>query len=175
MVADCLPVLLATKDGRAVAAAHAGWRGLAGVGCRADQSQGAVAAGVLEATVSRLRRGCLDPCPCDDIVAWLGPCVGPSVFEVGDEVRQSFVGYQADAQMFFRAGSRAGTWLADLAGLARLRLYALGVRQVFGNNSTPPWCTVSNPEMFFSYRRDQKVLGSTGRMAAAICLSGIGV
>lgn len=174
MVADCLPVLLARRDGRAVAAAHAGWRGLAGVGNNADMTSAAADqapaknAGILETTVAQLRLVQPIQAPADDIVAWLGPCIGPTAFEVGDEVRHAFVQSHADAHLFFNAAGRDGAWFADLAGLARLRLHALGISVVSGNNSTQHWCTVSNPEMFFSYRRDQKALGGTGRIAAAV-------
>ena len=149
MVADCLPVLFTTTDGLRVAAAHAGWRGLAG--------QGGV--GILEASVKRL--------PTDDIMAWLGPCIGPQAFEVGDEVRVAFMATDPSANDCFKPLT-PGKWLADLAGLARLRLRALGITQIYGNNSSPAWCTVGNASDFFSYRRDR----FTGRFAASIWLEG---
>lgn len=147
MVADCLPVLFCDTEGRAVAAAHAGWRGLA--------------AGVLEQTLGSLRRAV----PQAQWLAWLGPCIGPTAFEVGDEVRSAFVAQSAAAADCFRAHT-AGKWLADLPALARLRLAALGLQGVHGNDSSAPWCTVTNPSRFFSHRRDRV----SGRMAACIWL-----
>jgi YfiH family protein len=153
MVADCLPVLFASADGRRVAAAHAGWRGLAG--------QGGV--GILEATVKRMQSPDMSA---HDILAWLGPCIGPQVFEVGDEVRAAFTVSDPLAGDCFKPVS-AGKWLADLAGLARLRLRALGLNQIYGNDSSATWCTVGNASRFFSYRRDRV----TGRFAASIWLA----
>ncbi|MFZ4480458.1 MAG: peptidoglycan editing factor PgeF [Rhodoferax sp.] len=157
MVADCLPVLLTDQAGSAVAAAHAGWRGLAGQGGK----------GVLESLVSSFRslRARADKQPASQIIAWLGPCIGPSAFQVGGEVRQAFVAQDAAAGALFRrqAGDK---WLADLQGLARLRLAALGVAQVHGNDGSDSWCTVGNPSRYFSYRRDRVC----GRMAACIWL-----
>ncbi len=143
LVADCLPVLFATRDGRAVGAAHAGWRGLAG--------------GVIAATVAAL---------CDaanveprDIVAWIGAGIGPARFEVGDDVRAAFD--DDEGQHFAGAPSRAGVrkWRADLPALARGRLLRLGLTDV----AACGLCTVDDASRFFSYRRD----GLTGRMAAA--------
>ena len=148
MVADCLPVLFAHACGRAVAAAHAGWRGLA--------------AGVLEATVQAL----VDAAGPGAISAWLGPCIGPSAFEVGDEVREAFATSDAVRACFVPHGS--GKWLADLPALARLRLRQAGVTRLHGNDGTPAWCTVTQDSVFFSHRRDAARLGSTGRMAACI-------
>jgi hypothetical protein len=142
-VADCLPVLLAAPDGRAVAAAHAGWRGLA--------------AGVLDATVAALCEGSgVEPTA---LVAWLGPCIGPAAFEVGAEVREALA---ADAQHLVYRPRPDGDprWLADLPALARARLQRLGLRQISGGR----WCTVSEPSRFFSYRRD----GVSGRLAVAV-------
>lgn len=157
MVADCLPVLLTDRAGRQVAAAHAGWRGLAD--------------GVLEAVLERFdaRAGAAARSLAMDLIAWLGPCIGPDAFEVGDEVRAAFVVHQASAADCFRpvAGS-PGKWWADLAGLARQRLAAAGVPAVYGNDGGAGWCTVSNPSRFFSHRRDAGRLGSSGRMAACI-------
>lgn len=159
MVADCLPVLFTTLQGQAVAAAHAGWRGLAG--------QDGV--GVLEETYKNF-------CALDlinkakvatEIIAWLGPCIGPSAFEVGDEVRMAFTGNDALAAACFQPLA-CGKWLADLAGLARLRLRALGVTQVYGNNSSAAWCTVGNASRFFSHRRDRV----SGRFSVSIWRSG---
>lgn len=157
MVADCLPVLLTDRQGRRVAAAHAGWRGLAGQN----------GAGVLEATVKALEAPALDGIgvSATEIIAWLGPCIGPQAFEVGAEVHHAFtVTDPAAVAMFAEAGP--GKWRADLAGLARQRLAALGVQQVFGNDGSPAWCTVSQPSQFFSHRRDRV----SGRLAACIWL-----
>jgi len=148
--ADCLPVLLAAPDGRAVGAAHAGWRGLAG--------------GVVEAAVDGVAAAA--GCAPGELVAWLGACIGPDVFEVGGDVLDAFaVARDDDARSTprFRAKGR-GKWLADLAGLARDRLVRAGVRDVSGGG----WCTASDAARFFSYRRD----GVTGRMAAAIWIAG---
>ncbi|MDP1944380.1 MAG: peptidoglycan editing factor PgeF [Rhodoferax sp.] len=150
MVADCLPVLFASADGHRVAAAHAGWRGLAGQG----------GAGILEAAVKHM----LDnESQANHILAWLGPCIGPQAFEVGDEVRAAFTASDPLAGDCFKPVS-AGKWLADLAALARLRLRALGLTQIYGNDSSAPWCTVGNASRFFSYRRDRV----TGRFCASI-------
>ena len=138
-VADCLPVLLAARDGSAVAAAHAGWRGLA--------------AGVLEATVRRLA---LEP---HSLIAWLGPAIGQAHFEVGDEVRRAFLAHDAAVASAFIGNSR-GRWQCNLVALARARLAALGVAAVFGGE----WCTYADAGRFFSYRRN----GRCGRMAALI-------
>lgn len=160
-VADCLPVLFTDRAGRVAGAAHAGWRGLA--------------QGVLEATVRQLRRlragtsGEGVPAPGADLLAWLGPCIGPRAFEVGDEVRAAFIAHHADAARCF-VPHRDTKWMADLAGLARQRLQALGLRDLYGNDSSPPWCTVGNPGRFFSHRRDSVALGGSGRMAACIWL-----
>ncbi|MGB4360244.1 MAG: peptidoglycan editing factor PgeF [Rhodoferax sp.] len=152
MVADCLPVLFASSDGRRVAAAHAGWRGLVG--------QGGV--GILEATIKRMQA---NETQANDILAWLGPCIGPQAFEVGDEVRAAFTASDPRAGDCFKPLVQ-GKWLADLAALARLRLHALGITQIYGNDSSAPWCTVGNASRFFSYRRDRV----TGRIAASIWL-----
>jgi len=159
MVADCLPVLLTNRQGRAVAAAHAGWRGLVG--------QGGV--GILEATHQRF----LALVPggqarqAADTLAWLGPCIGPQAFEVGDEVRAAFIASDASAASCFKPQALTpGKWLADLAALARLRLRALGIDQVYGNDGSAAWCTVGNASQFFSYRRDRV----TGRFCASIWL-----
>lgn len=111
-----------------------------------------------------------------DTIAWLGPCIGPAAFEVGAEVRAAFVDSDAEAAYCFTPLG-GGKYLADLAGLARLRLQAMGITQVYGNNSSAPWCTVGNASRFFSHRRDAGVHGNgngfntTGRMAACIWLA----
>ena len=153
MVADCLPVLLTDEAGSFVAAAHAGWRGLAGHEGR----------GVLESVVASIRA---DPLHAKaKVMAWLGPCIGPDAFEVGPEVRAAFVSHDVQAVTCFQAGA-SGKWLCDLQGLARQRLQALGVTQVFGNDGSAAWCTVTHASRFFSHRRDR----ISGRMAASIWL-----
>ena len=139
MVADCLPVLFASRDGRRIGAAHAGWRGLA--------------AGVLEKTVAALG---VAP---GELLAWLGPSISREHFEVGGEVRDAFVAADAAAPAEF-VPNPGGRWQADLPGLARRRLTALGVTAVRGGS----WCTFADRERFFSHRRD----GKGGRMAALI-------
>lgn len=155
MVADCLPVLFTNEQGTLVAAAHAGWRGLLGQGGH----------GVLEQVVSLFRAEALmDKGPAaTKIIAWLGPCIGPTAFEVGDEVRTAFVADQPQAASLFVA-TVPGKWLANLPGLARQRLVAAGVGEISGNDGSAAWCTVSQASGFFSYRRD----GRTGRFAACI-------
>ncbi|QTD44045.1 peptidoglycan editing factor PgeF [Ottowia testudinis] len=163
MVADCLPVLLTDTAGRAVAAAHAGWRGLA--------------SGVLEQTLKAFRAVALThqaqaaiDTEAIQVMAWLGPCIGPQVFEVGAEVRQAFLDADAGAAACF-AARPGGKFLADLPALARRRLAAAGVTRVHGNDGSPGWCTVQQPQRYFSYRRDQSKRGGTGRMAACIWLA----
>jgi len=143
MAADCMPVLLCNRAATAVGAAHAGWRGLAG--------------GVLEAAVDAL------DCASGDVMAYLGPCIGPARFEVGGEVLAAFSAHDPQAALAFRPyPGRPGKWLCDLYALARQRLHARGVRAVFGGG----FCTV-NDRRFFSHRRDQ---GASGRMAGLIWL-----
>ncbi len=161
-VADCLPVLLADRQGRVIGAAHAGWRSLAG--------------GILQATVQKMRQKVPDA----DIVAWLGPCIGPAVFEVGDEVRAAFIAaaqymathlqgrpwkqedaqYTTRAESAFQPGRNPGKWLANLPELACQHLHALGITDIH----TAGACTFSDPARFWSYRRDQ----TCGRMAGLI-------
>ena len=155
-VADCLPVLVAAANGRAVAAAHAGWRGLA--------------AGVIEATVAATCAAA--DCGPADLEVWLGACIGPRRFEVGADVVDAFIasGQSTSATACFTplagdrpdaaSGPRPRKWLADLPGLARVRLAGVGVRRISGGG----WCTVEDASRFFSFRRD----GVSGRMAAAI-------
>jgi len=142
-VADCLPVLLCDRAGASVAAAHAGWRGLS--------------AGVLERAVATL------PSAPEDIIAWLGPAIGPRKFEVGRDVYVAFAGSDREAEPAFEA-IREGKWLADLYALARLRLRRAGVSAVFGGGL----CTFGDPQRFFSHRRDRV----TGRHAACIWIAG---
>ena len=146
MVADCLPVLLAAPGGRGVGATHAGWRGLA--------------AGVLEACVTALAEAAR--CRPDELVAWLGPCIGPRQFEVGADVVAAFGAGPCFAER--RRGDGSQHWLADLPGLATERLRRAGLIRI----SASGLCTVENASRFFSYRRE----GVTGRMAAAIWLRG---
>ena len=157
MVADCLPILLCDAAGQQVAAVHAGWRGLVGVHGH----------GVLEEAYKRFM-------PVDrmdtaqaaiKIIAWMGPCIGPTAFEVGDEVRSAFVATDPGAAECF-APLGGGKWLANLPALARRRLHALGVTDVFGNDGTADWCTVGNASRFFSHRRDRV----SGRQAALVWL-----
>ena len=155
MVADCLPILLCTADGGRVAALHAGWRGLAGDG-GADGS----ATGIVESFLKEQKTLGIGA---EQWMAWLGPCIGPQAFEVGDEVLTAFM-RSADVAKHAFTACGPGKWRADLALLARQRLQAAGVNQVFGNDSTTPWCTVGNPLRFFSHRRDRV----SGRFAAGI-------
>jgi copper oxidase (laccase) domain-containing protein len=179
MVADCLPVLLTNTDGTAVAAAHAGWRGLAGV----DASGKLAEKGVLESVFAAFQGSNQPPDQsiharaAPEIIAWLGPCIGPTAFEVGAEVKAAFEASQPEAAQFFTAIPNE-KFLADLAGLARARLQALGITQIDGNDSTAGWCTARNPSRFFSHRRDAGAahnggngFNTTGRMAACIWLS----
>ncbi len=139
MTADCLPVLLCDRAGHQVAAVHAGWRGLL--------------AGVIEAAVARFDGGG------EAVLAWLGPAIGPTAFEVGDEVRAAFVARDGAAAAAF-APSSGGRWYADLFLLARQRLHGCGVAAIHGGGD----CTFSQPDRYYSYRRD----GTTGRMASLI-------
>jgi YfiH family protein len=143
LVADCMPVLFTDGAGSVVAAAHAGWRGLA--------------AGVLEATLDAMR---VRP---ESVLAWLGPAIGPRVYEVGDEVRAAFLARDARAAQAF-APTRPGHWLLDLYLVARQRLAARGVERVYGGG----FCTHTEAGRFFSFRRKAK----SGRMAAAVWLRG---
>jgi len=140
MTADCLPVLLCDQAGTAVAAIHAGWRSLCD--------------GVIEATVNAM------PVQADQLMAWLGPAIGPEAFEVGAEVRAQFMAQDAQAELAFKA--RGDKWLGDLYTIARQRLQTLGVTQIYGGGR----CTFNEPETFFSFRRD----GDTGRMGCFIWL-----
>jgi len=159
MVADCLPVLLASRCGSRVAAAHAGWRGLAGLG----------GIGILEATLKVFCAPAqfIAGFKASETIAWLGPCIGPQVFEVGNEVRAAFVAQDAQAQQMFQ--HHGDQWRADLAGLARQRLRRLGVTQLHGNDSSASWCTFTQGSRFFSHRRDRV----SGRMAVAIWRTGV--
>lgn len=141
MTADCLPLLLTDREGTCVAAVHAGWRGLS--------------AGVIEQAISCMHA------PGDSLMAWLGPAIGPSAYEVGAEVRDSFLSHAACAADAFQPNG-AGHWLVDLYQLARQRLAACKVTAVYGGQL----CSYSDANRFYSYRRD----GVTGRMASLIWL-----
>jgi len=138
LTADCLPVLFCDRQGSVVAAAHAGWRGLAG--------------GVLEVAVAAMA------VPASEVMAWMGAAIGPQAFEVGDEVRQAFVRQHPQAASAF--APRDQKWLADIYQLARIRLAQVGVNAVYGGS----FCTWSESQRFYSFRRD----GKTGRMASLI-------
>lgn len=138
MTADCLPVLFCDNKGQQVAAAHAGWRGLCD--------------GVIEQTLQLFENP-------RDVMVWLGPAIGPAAFEVGAEVRAAFVAHYVGANRAFVPAGQ-GKYLADIYLLARQRLAAAGVTQIYGGH----YCTLSAPQQFFSYRRD----GQTGRMASLI-------
>ena len=141
MTADCLPVLLCDMQGTVVAAVHAGWRSLCD--------------GVIEQTLKTMAvEGGL-------IMAWLGPAIGPQAFEVGGEVRAQFIEKDAQAEQAFKP--EGDKWLGDLYHIAKQRLNSMGVAQIYGGGD----CTYSNPERYFSFRRD----GDTGRMASMIWLS----
>lgn len=139
LTADCLPVLFCTRDGTRVAAAHAGWRGLA--------------AGILDNTVRELG------VPGGELLAWMGPAISQSAFEVGDDVRTAFLARDPGAASAFLPNARQ-RWQCDLYELARRNLAQLGVNDVYGGG----FCTVTEKERFFSYRRD----GQCGRMATLI-------
>ncbi|WGE47085.1 peptidoglycan editing factor PgeF [Actinobacillus equuli] len=141
MTADCLPVLFYSKDGKEVAAAHAGWRGLCD--------------GVLENTVAEFA------CPPAEICAWLGPAIGPNAFQVGKEVIEQFCAFDPQAKQAFVADlTTSGKFLGNLYQIAQQRLRKLGITEISGGEH----CTFTEQECFFSYRRDKQ----TGRMASLI-------
>ncbi len=137
MTADCLPVLITNTQGSQVAAVHAGWRGLAG--------------GIVENALEKFS---------NDVMLWLGPAIGPQAFEVGEDVLQAFLGYDANSDKAFVATGQPGKWWADMAMLTRLRMAKLGIDQVFDSGL----CTYQDSKRFYSYRRD----GVTGRQATFI-------
>lgn len=139
--ADCLPVLFCSAAGDSIAAAHAGWRGLA--------------AGVLENTVAAMKY------PADGLIAWFGPAISQASFEVGEEVREAFIAHDGAAASCFEQNAR-GRWQADLYGLARQRLYKCGVEAIYGGE----WCTWADEDRFFSYRR----AADEGRMVSFVAL-----
>ena len=171
MVADCLPVLWTHRSGAVVAAAHAGWRGLLGQG----------GYGVLEAVFDAICHfpeaqwsGNAPDQIAQDLHVWLGPCIGPEAFEVGPEVRAAFLAVAGAGASQIQACFQTlpgGKYRADLPALARQRLRALGVASLWGNDSSPSWCTVSQPSLYFSHRRDAARLGATGRLAAGVWLA----
>lgn len=138
LTADCLPLLLCDASGSRVAAVHAGWRGLLN--------------GVIENSISEMGAD-------REVMAWLGPAIGPAAFEVGAEVRDAFIAHDAGAVEAFTPVA-GGKWLADIYQLARQRLVSRGISWIYGGD----YCTFSDPERFYSYRRD----GQTGRQASLI-------
>ena len=141
MTADCLPVLFFNKEGTEVAAAHAGWRGLCD--------------GILEETVAKFK------CPTSDIIAWLGPAIGPTAFQVGEEIIEQFCAFDSNAKLAFTPDlTTSGKFLGNLYQLATPRLNQLGITEISGGGH----CTYTEQDKFFSYRRDKK----TGRMASLI-------
>jgi YfiH family protein len=144
MTADCLPVLLCDRSGSVVAAVHAGWRGLCD--------------GIIEAAITSMA------VQTQDILAWLGPAIGPQAFEVGPEVRQQFIEKGAEAEIAFSAVGNK--WLCDIYAIAQQRLRKTGVSQIYGGGINENFCTYTDKARFFSYRRDQ----ITGRMASLIWL-----
>lgn len=139
LTADCLPIAICDRRGTEVGLLHGGWRGLS--------------AGIVEAGVRAFQS------PAEELMAWLGPAIGPKAYEVGDEVRKAFVERDPDAAVAFEPG-RPGKWAMDIYRLARLRLAACGVTAIYGGEH----CTATQANLFFSYRRD----GTTGRMASLV-------
>lgn len=160
MAADCLPILVCHPSAKWVAGAHAGWRGLAGqegLGVVETLSQAAIAAG-------------LQP---QDCLVWLGPCIGPTAFEVGQDVFDAFanlLGTASNPEKLF-VPTTPGKYLSDLAGLARQRLKLSGFTAVYGNDSSLPWCTYRQEAIYHSHRRDAVAKGGSGRMAAYIWIT----
>lgn len=148
LTADCLPVLFCAKDGSVVAAVHAGWRGLAN--------------GVLDNTISTLLH--FAKCKPENLIAWLGPAIGPGVFEVGNDVKEAFTNQMPEAKKAFTS-IVDDKWLANIYLLARQRLNRMGVTDIFGGD----FCTATQYEKFYSYRRDK----GTGRMATLIWMDGM--
>lgn len=144
MTADCLPILLCDIQGTVVGAVHAGWRGLCD--------------GVIEAAVHAMA------VPTSEVLAWLGPAIGPQAFKVGDDVRAQFIAADSQASLAFKP--HADKWLCDLYLLAKQRLQGIGVNQIYGATINAEFCTYKDPERFYSFRRDNV----TGRMASLIWL-----
>jgi polyphenol oxidase len=145
MTADCLPILICDTAGTLVASIHAGWRSLCD--------------GVIEATVAKMG------VETSQLMAWLGPAIGPNAFEVGGEVREQFIALDGQAQAAFKPHGKK--WLGNLYQIATQRLNILGVTQIYGGGHNENWCTFTQKDRFFSYRRD----GVTGRMATLIWLN----
>lgn len=145
MTADCLPVMLCNKAGTVVAAVHAGWRGLCD--------------GVIETAIKKM------PSNPTDILAWLGPAIGPNSFEVGNEVREQFM--QKDAKAISAFKPHGDKWLCDIYAIAKQRLNNIGVTQIYGGGVNEEFCTYTDDARFFSFRRDN----ITGRMASLIWLA----
>jgi YfiH family protein len=145
MTADCLPVLICDKAGTVVASVHAGWRGLCD--------------GAIEAAVNKL------PVEKSEILAWLGPAIGPDAFEVGDEVRQQFMQHDSNAELAFKPHGEK--WFCNMYMIAQQRLNKLGVTHIFGGSINEDFCTYTDEARFFSFRRDNV----TGRMASLIWLA----
>jgi YfiH family protein len=144
MTADCLPVLLCDKKGTVVAAVHAGWRGLCD--------------GVIEAAIAKMQ------VPVSEILVWLGPAIGPNAFEVGDDVKAQFLAKDSKAELAFKRNG--DKWLCNMYLIARQRLNALGVTEIYGASVNEDFCTYTDEARFFSFRRDNV----TGRMASIIWL-----
>lgn len=147
MTADCLPVLLCDKQGTVVAAVHAGWRGLCD--------------GVIEAAVAKMQ------VPASEILVWLGPAIGPSAFEVGDDVREQFIAKDGQAEAAFKP--HGDKWLCNMYQIASQRLFKLGVTGIYGAGVNADFCTYTDEGRFFSFRRDNV----TGRMASLIWLESV--
>lgn len=157
MAADCLPILVCHPHQKWVAAAHAGWRGLAG----------SAGHGVVETLAQSARGHGLRP---EDCLVWLGPCIGPTAFEVGLDVYEAFANLNnvsGSLNACFQPASQ-DKYFADLAGLARFRLNLAGFSSVYGNDSTLSWCTYRQEATYHSHRRDALAKGGAGRMAAYI-------
>lgn len=148
MTADCLPILLCDKAGTAVASIHAGWRSLCD--------------GIIEKTVQKM------PVDSHDLMAWLGPAIGPQAFEVGGEVRAQFIAKDAQTEVAFKLlNAEEDKWLADIYQLASQRLNRLGLSQIYAGGQQENYCTFTDEQRFFSFRRDNL----TGRMATLIWLT----
>lgn len=143
LTADCLPILLCHEDGTAVAAIHAGWRGLAN--------------GIVEETVAAMRQ------PPEKLLAWLGPAIGPTKFEVGEDVLNAFVNQDEEAIKAFLPHTK-GKWMANLYLLAQQRLQKINIHRIYGGK----FCTYSDSDHFYSYRREQQ---NAGRLATVIWIN----
>jgi YfiH family protein len=160
MAADCLPILVCHRTAKWVAGAHAGWRGLAGQNGH----------GVVETLAQAVNAAGLQT---QDCLVWLGPCIGPTAFEVGQEVYDAFAGLMplANSPQDVFVPTSTGKFMADLAGLARLRLKESGFNAVYGNDSSLSWCTYRQEAIYHSHRRDAVAKGGAGRMAAYIWIT----